>query len=275
MLPINGVSLHYQQDGSGPDVVLVHAFTSNQSVWAVSGVVAELAARYRVTTYDLRGHGMSGVTPAGYSSAHMADDLRRLCQLLGLRSAHLVGHSFGGVIAVHASRLWPDLVDSIVLSDTYFPGLCQLEPNMGQTDVWLDLREQLLRVGADIGERVDFGRLFRQVAAWTPQQFDAVTRELGAASARWLSQLTKLADTRAAEEMFEVCGLTAEELCRVEQPVTALYDEFSPFEATSSFLEQNLPNCRLAMVPGAKHLAPLQNPAAFTELVTQHLQRLT
>ena len=274
MLAIDGVTLHYQQEGAGPDVVLIHAFTSNQSIWAVSGIVAELAAEYRVTSYDLRGHGMSGVTPSGYSSAQMAADFRQLHEKLQLQPAHLVGHSFGGVIAVHAAIESPKLVKSIVLSDTYFPGLCHLEPNMGQTDVWLDLRDKLRNVGTDIGDTVDFSRLFQKVAGWSSGERDAVARELGAAGARWLSQLSKLAETTAGKEMFQVCGLTAQAIASVQQPVTALYDEFSPFEATCNYLKQNLANCRVAMVPGAKHLAPVENPDAFVQLVRDHLKRV-
>ena len=273
MLAIDGLKLHYQQEGAGPDVVLIHAFTSNQSIWAVSGIVAELAADYRVTTYDLRGHGMSGVTPSGYNSAQMAADFRQLHHKLHLQPAHLVGHSFGGVIAAHAAREYPQIVKSIVLSDAYFPGLCHLEPDMGQTDVWLDLRDKLRNIGTDIGDTVDFGRLFRKVALWSPSERAAVTHELGAAGARWLSQLTKLSETSAGEEMFQECGLTAEAIASVKQPVTALYDEFSPFEATCDYLKQNLANCRVAVVPGAKHLAPLENPSAFVELVREHLQQ--
>jgi 3-oxoadipate enol-lactonase len=274
MLAIDGVPLHYQQQGSGPDVVLIHAFTGNQSIWALTGIVAELSSEYRVTTYDLRGHGLSGVTPSGYNSAQMAADLRQLHTKLELQPAHLVGHSFGGVIAVHAALDYPEIAASIVLSDTYFPGLRHLEPNMGQTDVWIDLGDQLRRIGTDIGDRVDFGRLFREVARWSPRELDAAERELGAAGARWLSQLSQLAGTSAGDEIFDECGLTAERIARVQQPVTALYDEFSPFEATCNYLKQHVANCRVAIVPGAKHLAPVQNPEALVELVRRHLERV-
>lgn len=271
---IDGLSFHFQQAGDGPDVVLVHAFTSNLSIWALTGVTEALAQGHRATAYDLRGHGLSSVTPTGYDSAQMAADFRRLHEHLELGPAHLIGHSFGGVIAMHAALEYPHLVASVVLSDTYFPGLRHLEPDMGQTDVWADLRDQLRQVGADIGDEVDFARLFREVAAWSPEQLAQATAALGPAGARWLTPLAKLAPTRAGAEMFEPAGLTAERITQVQQPVTALYDEYSPFEATCDYLQRRLPDCRAAMVPGAKHLAPVQNPAAFIELTREHLQRV-
>ena len=55
----------------------------------------------------------------------------------------------------------------------------------------------------------------------------------------------------------------------------ALYDEHSPFMATSRWLSENLPDCEVTIVPGAKHVAPLQNSAVFTALVQQHLRTMT
>jgi pimeloyl-ACP methyl ester carboxylesterase len=97
---VNGVRLFYQQYGEGPDVVLVHAVTSNQAVWVFSGLPDAIAAAgFRVTTYDLRGHGMSERPPTGYTSAAMADEFRALHATLSLKPALLVGHSFGGSVA--------------------------------------------------------------------------------------------------------------------------------------------------------------------------------
>ena len=82
----NGIQLHYQQHGQGPDVVLVHGVTSDLSYWLLT-VVPRLAERHRVTVYDLRGHGYSDVPPAGYTSRDMAEDLRGLMDALGIERA--------------------------------------------------------------------------------------------------------------------------------------------------------------------------------------------
>src|SRR3954467_173795 len=120
---VNGVRLYFQQSGAGPDVVLVHAVTSNQAVWMFSGLTDALAADFRVTSYDLRGHGASARPPTGYTSAVMAEDLRQLLAALGLGPALLVGHSFGGVTALHLAHLAPEVVEGVILSDSFFPGL--------------------------------------------------------------------------------------------------------------------------------------------------------
>lgn len=270
-----GVNFHYQQAGDGPDVVLLHAVTSNLAIWLFINLIDTLAQDYRVTAYDLRGHGLSEPTPTGYTSADMAADFAALHEVLQLKPAYLVGHSFGAVIALHAASLYPERVKGVILSDPYFPGLAAIEPNLPTASVWLDLRETFAHAGLDLGHDIDFATLFRVVAGLTPAQMKVIRERMGPASVRWLSGLPRLADTTCGDDLFAVAGLTAERICSVQQPVVALYDEHSPFLATCRYLEAHLPACTVDYVPGAKHLAPVQNPTAFVALVRQHLARLT
>jgi 3-oxoadipate enol-lactonase len=272
---VNGTRLYYQQSGAGPDVVLVHAVTSNQAVWVFSGLTDALAADFRVTSYDLRGHGFSDRPPSGYTSAVMAEDLRQLLAALGLGPALLVGHSFGGVTALHAALLAPEAVAGVVLSDSFFPGLRHVEPNFGRANVWADLRETFRQVGAELGETVDFARLFRAAAELTPEQTRILEEAVGPPGRGWLRQLPRLAETTCGGEVLTEAGLTAERIASVRQPVVALYDEFSPFLATCRWLERNLPNCTVEIIPAAKHLAVFENTPGFTEAVRRHLRRLS
>src|SRR3954449_13263427 len=99
MLQARGLRFHVQQAGAGPDVVLIHGVTGDLSIWFLCKAMTDLALDHRVTAYDLRGHGYSDVPPDGYTSADHAADLFALMDAIGSRTARLVGHSFGGVIA--------------------------------------------------------------------------------------------------------------------------------------------------------------------------------
>jgi pimeloyl-ACP methyl ester carboxylesterase len=270
----NQVRLHYQQFGDGPDVVLIHALTSNMAVWLGTPLVYALAEQFRVTLYDLRGHGQSEVTPAGYTSADLAADLRDLLRALRVERPFLVGHSFGGVVGMHAAALYPETAASVILSDTYFPGLAHLEPDLGASPVWQNVKRLFGRAGVDLGDEVDFTRLFHAAAGLTRDQLQELKAEVGAVGARWLAQLPRLAPTTCGREAFEPAGLTAELLRTIAQPVVALYDEYTPFEATRDFLRDNLPNVQVETVPGARHLALLESATAFVELVRGHLTAL-
>lgn len=272
---VNGARLYYQQAGAGPDVVLVHAVTSNLAVWVFSGLVDALATDFRVTSYDLRGHGRSERTPSGYTSAAMAEDFRALHAALDLQPACLVGHSFGGVVSMHAAALAPECVAGVILSDSFFPGLKHVEPNFGRMNIWADLRENFAKVGVRLGATVDFAQLFRATADLSPEQMKELERLYGTFGLGWLRHLPKLADTACGVEVMQEAGLTADVLARVRRPVVALYDEFSPFLATCRWLEQHLPRCTAEVIPAAKHLAMFDNTAGFTEAVRRHLTRMT
>lgn len=270
----NGTRLFYQQSGDGPDVVLLHAVTSNQAVWVFSGLIEALAMNFRVTSYDLRGHGYSQLPPTGYTSAVMAEDFRGLHEALGLRPAFLVGHSFGGVVSIHAATVCPERVRGVILSDSFFPGLKHIEPNFGKANIWKDLHEKYQAIEVDLGPEVDFTRLFRTTAQLSAEQLKTLEELVGPLGRGWLRQLPKLAETTCGDEVLQEAGLTAERIAGVTQPVAALYDEFSPFHATCNWLEHHLTCCRSEIIPAAKHLAVVENTVAFTAAVQRHLNKM-
>jgi 3-oxoadipate enol-lactonase len=272
---VNGSRLFYQQSGNGPDVVLIHAVTSNQAVWVFTGLVDALSANFRVTSYDMRGHGFSARPPAGYTSADMAEDFRAIHEALHLNPAVIVGHSYGGVVGIHAAISTSERVLGVILSDSFFPGLRHIEPNFGKANVWMDLKETFQTINVDIGPVVDFARLFRAAAELTAQQMRSLEETVGVLGRGWLRQLPRLAETTCGEDVLAEAGLTAERIAGVSQPVVALYDEYSPFHATCTWLEENLPACTVEIIPAAKHLAVVENTEAFTKAVQRHLRRIT
>jgi pimeloyl-ACP methyl ester carboxylesterase len=98
MVTVDGVRLRYLQKGSGRDVLLIHGTPSSLEEWAP--VFGRWSSKYRVTAYDRPGHGYSGPA-AGETgidyNAHMA---RRLMEELHLHDVLVVGHSYGGAVAL-------------------------------------------------------------------------------------------------------------------------------------------------------------------------------
>src|SRR3954447_19217005 len=96
----SGVRLHHVQAGDGPDLVLIYGITGNLAVWHLQ-VVPLLWDHFRLTTYDLRGHGYSDMPPSGYTADDMAADLLELIDALEIERPSIVGHSFGADIALY------------------------------------------------------------------------------------------------------------------------------------------------------------------------------
>src|SRR5215470_3923803 len=101
---VNGIKFHFQRVGKGPDVVMIHGLAANLAFWYFR-IIPFLMIDFCITAYDLRGHGKSEMSDSGYTSADMAADLDALLDHLGVEKAHLVGHSFGGQVALHYATL--------------------------------------------------------------------------------------------------------------------------------------------------------------------------
>jgi non-heme chloroperoxidase len=95
----DGVTLYYEDRGSGPPVVLVPGWTITTRFWARQ--IDDLAGDHRVVTLDLRGAGNSGKTPDGHSLSSYAADLDELLRRLDLRGATLVAWAMGVSVFVH------------------------------------------------------------------------------------------------------------------------------------------------------------------------------
>jgi pimeloyl-ACP methyl ester carboxylesterase len=269
ILAANGLKLHYQQAGTGPDVVLLHGVTGDLSIWFLCPALARLSTRYRVTAYDLRGHGYSDVPPTNYTSGDHARDMFALMDVLGIERAAVVGHSFGGVIALHAAVFEPSRVDALVLSDPYFPALRHLE-DVSRWGHWQEFRQEAREAGVELSDEFwyDLGKFFDQVGDLDGERLLQFRQAVGLPA---FNRLLRLGQTTCGDDTKIAAGLTSELIADVATPTLALYGEHSPFLATAEYLAERMPNCRRVVVPNAKHRAPEENPEGFLTRLEQFL----
>lgn len=115
-LELNGRRVHYETAGQGPDILLLHGWGS--SLDAYRGVTAAFSGQYRLTSLDFPGFGASDLPPEPWSVDDYASFTLDFIQALGLNDPILVGHSFGGRVAIKLAgtgRLRPP---KIVLIDS-------------------------------------------------------------------------------------------------------------------------------------------------------------
>lgn len=115
----NGIELHYESAGAGQPVVLLHGFTSLGGTWQRHGWTDRLVAGgFRVVLLDARSHGQSSKVykPAECETDVLAADVLGLLDHLGIGSAHVVGFSMGGGIAIAVAAVEPSRVRSLVIS---------------------------------------------------------------------------------------------------------------------------------------------------------------
>lgn len=109
-LDVEGGRLYYEVRGQGPTVVLIHGGFGDRRMW--DGQIEALARDFRVVRYDHRGFGRSSRPEKAYSPVA---DLLRLLDRLGARTAHLVGNSMGGTVAIDFAILHPERLGKLVV----------------------------------------------------------------------------------------------------------------------------------------------------------------
>ena len=119
---VDGVRLHYLEQGAGPPVVLIHGNVVTAEDWVLSGVLDQVAARgHRVVAFDRPGYGYSD-RPRGtaWTAAAQADLLRRAFARLGLERPVVVGHSWGTLAALALALADPAAARGLVLVSGYY-----------------------------------------------------------------------------------------------------------------------------------------------------------
>ncbi|MBU3719561.1 MAG: 3-oxoadipate enol-lactonase [Burkholderiaceae bacterium] len=117
-IKVGELDVTYRFDGPAdrPVLLMSNSLMSNLTMW--DPTVPALADRFRILRYDTRGHGQTTVTPGPYSIGMLADDAVGLLDALGIRQAHIMGLSMGGMIAQQIGARYPDRALSLLLCDT-------------------------------------------------------------------------------------------------------------------------------------------------------------
>jgi pimeloyl-ACP methyl ester carboxylesterase len=267
----NGLKVHYQRVGDGPDVVMVHGITGNLAVWHLQ-LVPALADRYRLLTYDLRGHGLSDTPPTGYSLDDMADDLVRLLDALEIERPVVVGHSYGADIALYLAAAHPRRVAEVIAIEAALPAMEQVRDH----DAWIGwaywaraLEEAGVVVPAD--KRSDLRYLIRATVD-LPKQWGPLK-----GLPRNPKPLHRLLDeTTLPEDYRRIGSLTLDRLPAIETPVVLMYTEQSAFIDTFEYLLDRLPNVTPVLLPRSEygHFGPLEQPQLVAREIAAQLDRL-
>lgn len=107
-------NLHYQQQGSGADIILIHGLFG--SLENLNMVAKGLKDNYRVTNIDVRNHGLS-FHKNSMSYQELAQDVVDLMAMINIERAHILGHSMGGKIAMQLALDHSEKVDKLIVAD--------------------------------------------------------------------------------------------------------------------------------------------------------------
>jgi pimeloyl-ACP methyl ester carboxylesterase len=254
--------LPYDELGSGPPVVLLHAGVADRTMW--SELQPELAAAgYRAIALDLPGFGDAPAEPG--RAPH--DAVLETLDALGIEQAAVVGLSFGGAVALRIAALAPQRIGTLLLVSTPPP----LDPSAELEAAWEAEESALARgdIDAAVAAVVD---------AWTLPDAPAPLRERVAAMQRRAFELQDARADGAANgpvaEPDDPLDADPEAFAAFAGPALVVSGEHDmvDFRDGADWIAARLPNARVSQIAGARHLAPLEQPDSFRALILEHLR---
>jgi 3-oxoadipate enol-lactonase / 4-carboxymuconolactone decarboxylase len=248
--------VRYRLEGpsAAPTVVLSSSLGTTLDMWDEQ--VASLTAYLRVLRYDHRGHGRSPAPPGPYSIDELATDVLELLDQLGLEKVSFVGLSLGGMVGMWLAAHHRERVERLVL--------CCTAPFLGPGDVWVSRAAQVRAQGTASLVPALFERWF---TAGSRAERPELLERFGA--------MVSAADDEGYASCCEAIAAMDQrgDLSRISAPTMLLYgaeDPVAPPEA-GEHLRQAIAGAGLVVIPGAAHIANVEQPAVFNRALVDHL----
>src|SRR5690606_28923141 len=245
----DGVKIYYEDHGSGPPVLLSHGYSATSAMW--KGQVEALGHRYRLITWDMRGHGRtdSPEEQERYSEAETVADMHAILQELGIERAVIGGLSLGGYMSLAFNLAHPEMVRALMLFDTG-PGY----NNPKGRDGWNETA-------------------FQRAVLFEEQGLDALGR---GAEVRIAQHRSAVGLAKAARGMLaQFDDRVIKSLEHVTVPTLVLVGaNDQPFLAAADYMANKIPNASKVVIPDAGHASNIDQPEAFNEAVGNYLDSL-
>lgn len=261
------LQLHYEQWRSdGPTVVCLHGTSLNGKVW--SWLADSLHPEFNLIGLDQRGHGDSGVAPAGqYTVDHYCQDLVEFMDAKAWPQVSFVGSSLGTRVALQYASLHPSRVDRLVFLDLSF------EMPKHASDEMIHVHRTRPRTFADVEEAMSFSRTMPQRL-----RFDEATHRRTLEGDLALNAQGRLEWRYDREAAIETLSVAARDMWHhvraVKCPTVVLRGELSNVltAQTSQRLNEEFQQGRVLTIPGAGHSIWGDNPGATQRAIQTFLR---
>jgi 3-oxoadipate enol-lactonase len=262
---VNGIKMHYDVQGEGEPLLLIHAGIANLSMWDQQ--MPAFTKHFRVIRHDVRGFGETP-DPAGNYTDH--EDIHVLLKQLGVERVSVVGISNGGRIGIDVALAYPDMVNKLVV---VAPGLGGYSPDA--EDEKLKALGDLEAKADEAKKRGDFDaaaeittQIWADGPGRSPDQVDPEFRK------RALAVIRHTVAIPLGDGIGEIVRPPAAgRLNEIKAPTLLIIgDEDVPFMfPVAEVLEKGIPNIKRVDMKGTAHLPPMEKPEQFNQIVLDFL----
>jgi pimeloyl-ACP methyl ester carboxylesterase len=266
----NGVDIFVRVGGAGPAVVLIHGFTQSGDGWA--SLAVELAKTHTVIVPDLRGLGRSGVATSGFDKKTQASDIRQVLDVLGIRTAAIVGHDIGLMVAYAFAAQFPDRTERLAILEAPLPGVAPWEEILKNRVVWhFGFTSSYAERLVDGRERVYLDRFWDEFSANPGAMTEAMRVHYTAQYARSGAMKAGFANFAAFGQ--DAIDNAAFQRTKLTVPVLAVGGEKS-FGPAMEMIARNIAgNVTGAVVQGAGHWLMEEKEPETMKLLVDFLRR--
>jgi pimeloyl-ACP methyl ester carboxylesterase len=251
---LNEIDIYYQEQGRGYPVVLTHGLGDCADLW--TGLGDALADTCRVVSWDMRGHYRSDAPDdlALYTQDIVVEDLRALCDHLGIERAVQGGHSLGGYTAMRFYEKYPERVSALILHAAG-PGYRNKEGSQGWTDTLAKLAAR---------QESEYGRNEQRLA-----------KELRVGAPAFGETVRHYVRGVANVERGVMAHPSFIDATTIDVPTLVIVGERDKnYLASAGYFEQKLPRATRITVEDAGHPAVLEQPAVVHKAVHDFLEGL-
>jgi pimeloyl-ACP methyl ester carboxylesterase len=258
---VSGLSIAYRRAGNGPALVLLHGFSLDSRSWRPQ--IEELSDRFTVIAWDAPGSGESQDPPDPFGIGDWASALAGTLDAAGVQRAHIVGLSWGGLLAQEFYRRYPSRVISLTLADTYAGWTGSIGAAAAEQRLAAAV-EDSTRPSAEFVEKYLPGMFGDAAAASTRRELARIMADFHPTGFRLMAAALARADTR-------------ELLPKIGVPTLLIWgdaDARAPLRVGHA-IRDAIPGARLEVLHGAGHLSNLERPIEFDALVRDFCLRLS
>jgi pimeloyl-ACP methyl ester carboxylesterase len=250
---VGSLSVAYERAGNGPALVLLHGFTQDSRVWRPQ--LEGLQDQFTMIAWDAPGAGQSSDPPEPYGIGDWAECLRGVLEAAGVQRAHVLGLSWGGLLAQEFYRLHPARVQSLILADTYAGWAGSLPEPVPAERLAACLRDASLPPQEFVPRYLP-GMFSASPAPGLREGLGQIMSEFHPAGFRLMATALAHGDTRDL-------------LPNIRTPTLLIWGEAdarSPLSVGRQ-LHAAIPRSQLVVISGAGHLSNLEAPAQFNAAI--------
>ncbi|HEY7649991.1 MAG TPA: alpha/beta fold hydrolase [Methylomirabilota bacterium] len=266
---LDGLSLHYLEEGRGPAVVLIHGLGGFAASW--QPILPMLASRATLLAVDLPGFGRSAKPRVRYSLEFFARALAEFLEARGVRHVSLIGHSLGAAVALVYARGYPGRVDRVALLGGLVPGFAYRLARVYQVLAVPALGEALALCGCAAIYRAALARCFYRPQA---EQIEFLVGCDYSARTSWSARAAYLGTLRAAREDFLRGGAEYRRaLAALDLPVLMIHGRQDPVvpAAHCSEVAAGLPRAQVRWLDGCGHFPQIEQAPTVGEWLGEFL----